>query len=46
MKTALIFLCIPTMTACLLLSDGSIDQTCDELGTCDGVSDGGVVFVE
>jgi len=34
------------MAGCLLLSDGTIDESCDELGTCDGISDGGVVFVE
>jgi hypothetical protein len=46
MKIALTALCLPAFMGCFLLEDGSIKETCDELGTCDGVSDGGVVYVE
>ena len=33
-------------SACVLTQDGTIESTCDELGTCDSVEAGGVVYVE
>lgn len=32
--------------ACVLTQDGVIETTCDELGTCDSIEEGGVVYVE
>jgi len=34
------------MNACTLLEDGAIETTCTELGTCSGISDGGIVYLE
>ena len=33
-------------SACVLTQDGTIESTCNELGTCDSKEEGGVVYVE
>jgi len=44
MKTTSILLVPALLSGCILLEDGKITETCDELGTCDGISSGGIVF--
>lgn len=35
-----------SLNACTLLEDGNIEFSCTELGTCNGISDGGIVYLE
>jgi hypothetical protein len=46
MKRLALILFVSPLFGCALFEDGTINQSCDELGTCGGVSDGGVVYVE
>jgi hypothetical protein len=46
MKTPSFSLILSVLFGCTLFDDGTINQTCDDLGTCGGVSDGGIVYVE
>ena len=35
-----------SLNACVLFESGNIESSCTELGTCNGVSDGGIVYLE